>query len=45
MMMRIGQECTLRLDIVTARQRVTVTVGPMLYARGVYEEAVTQPPA
>lgn len=44
-MVRIGQECTLRLDIVTAQQRVIVTVGPMLYARGVCEEAVTQPPA
>ena len=43
-MVRIGQECALRLDIVTARQRVIVTVGPMLYARGVYEEAVLPPP-
>ena len=42
-MVRIGQECTLRLDIVTT-QRVIVTVGPM-YARSVCEEAVIQPPA
>ena len=42
MMVRIGQECTLQLDTVTAQQRVIVTVGPM-YARGVCEEAVIQP--
>ena len=42
MMARIGQKCTLRLDIVTAQQRVTV--GPR-YARSVCEEAVIQPPA
>lgn len=44
-MVRIGQERALRLDIVTAQQRIIVTVDPMSYARGVYEEAVTQPPA
>lgn len=43
-MARIGQECTLRLDIVTAQQRAIVIVGPM-FARGVYEEAVLPPPA
>ena len=43
MMVRIGQECALRLDIVTAQQRFIVTAG-RTYARGVCEEAVIQPP-